>query len=174
MKKILVVQGGGRANGNTAQLVSHFVKGAEESGHTVEVISLVKNEVKGCLGCNACRYGKPCVQKDAFNDIVPKIKEADCIVFASPLYFWTVSARIKAFIERFYCIAEEDDNPPLGRYEKYPVKDCALLMTSADDFFWTFELVVSYYQFAMVNYIGFTDKGMLLAGGWGTRTGTRR
>ena len=77
MKKILVVQGGGRANGNTAQLVSHFVKGAEESGHLVEVISLVKNEVKGCLGCNVCRYGKPCVQKDAFNEIVPKIKDAD-------------------------------------------------------------------------------------------------
>lgn len=73
MKKILVVQGGGRANGNTAQLVSHFVKGAEGIGHSVEVISLVKNEVKGCLGC---------------------------IVFASPLYFWTVSSRIKAFIER--------------------------------------------------------------------------
>lgn len=136
---------------------------AEESGHSVEVISLVKNEVKGCLGCNACRYEKPCVQKDAFNDIVPKIKAADCIVFASPLYFWTVSSRIKAFIERFYCIAEEDSNPPLGRYEKYPIKDCALLMTSADDFFWTFEQAVSYYQFALVNYIGFKDRGMVLA-----------
>ena len=87
MKKILIVQGGGRANGNTAQLVSHFVKGAEESGHSVEVISLVKNEVKGCIGCNACRYGKPCVQKDAFNGIVPQIKEADCIVFASRCIF---------------------------------------------------------------------------------------
>ena len=171
MKKILVVQGGGRANGNTAQLVSHFVKGAEESGHLVEVISLVKNEVKGCLGCNVCRYGKPCVQKDAFNGIVPQIKEADCIVFASPLYFWTVSARIKAFIERFYCIAEEDDNPPLDRYEKYPVKDCALLMTSADDYFWTFEQAVSYYRFTMVNYIGFHDRGMVLAGGCGDTNG---
>lgn len=167
MKKILVVQGGGRANGNTAQLVSHFVKGAEESGHSVEVISLIKNEVRGCLGCNACRYGKPCVQKDAFNSMVPKIKDADCIVFASPLYFWTVSSRIKAFIERFYCIADEESNPPLGRYEKYPVKDCALLMTSADDFFWTFEQAVSYYQFTMVNYIGFTDRGMPLVGGCG-------
>ena len=118
MKKILVIQGGGRAKGNTAQLVNSFVAGAEESGHSVEVISLLKNEVKGCLGCNACRYGKPCIQKDAFNDLVPKIKDADCIVFASPLYFWTVSARIKAFIERFYCIAEEDPDPPLGRYER--------------------------------------------------------
>lgn len=97
MKKILVVQGGGRAKGNTAQLIDSFVKGAEESGHSVEIISLLKNEVKGCLGCNACRYGKSCIQKDVFNDIVPKIKEADCI-------------------------AEEDPDPPLGRYEKYPVK----------------------------------------------------
>ena len=46
-KKILAVQGGGRANGNTAQLVKHFVRGAEEAGHQVEVISLIKNEVKG-------------------------------------------------------------------------------------------------------------------------------
>ena len=173
-KKILAVQGGGRANGNTAQLVKHFVRGAEEAGHQVEVISLIKNEVKGCLGCNACRYGKPCIQKDAFNELVPKIKAADCIVFASPLYFWTLSSRIKAFIERFYCIAEEDPNPPFGRYEKYPVKDCALLMTSADDFFWTFEQAVSYYQFALVHYIGFHDKGMLLAGGCGDTNGKPR
>lgn len=43
-------------------------------------------EVNGCIGCNACRYGKACVQKYDFNDLVPKIK---------------------AFIERFYCIAYE-------------------------------------------------------------------
>ena len=170
-KKILIIKGGGRPNGNTAQLIDSFAKGAEEAGHNIEIISLMKNEVKGCLGCNACRYGKPCVQKDSFNELVPKIKVADCLVFASPLYFWTVSARIKAFIERFYCIAEEDPNPPLGRYEKYPIKDCALLMTSADDFFWTFEQAVSYYQFALVNYIGFHNKGMLLAGGCGDTNG---
>lgn len=171
MKNILIIMGGGRPKGNTAQLIASFQKGAGEAGHHVETVSLIKNEIKGCLGCNACRYGKPCIQKDGFNGLVPKIMAADCIVFASPLYFWTLSARIKAFIERFYCIAEEDSNPPLGRYEKYPVKDCALLMTSADNFFWTFEQAVSYYQFAMVNYIGFCDKGMVLAGGCGDTNG---
>ena len=170
-KRILIIKGGGRPNGNTAQLIDSFIKGAEEVGHSVEVISLMKNEVKGCLGCNACRYGKPCVQKDSFNELVPKIKSADCLVFASPLYFWTISSRMKAFIERFYCIAQEDPNPPLGRYEKYPVKDCALLMTSADDFFWTYDQAISYYQFTLVNYIGFHDKGMLLAGGCGDTNG---
>ena len=155
MKKILIVQGGGRSKGNTAQLADAFRKGAEDAGHSVETVSLLKKEVKGCSGCNACRYGKPCIQKDSFNEMVPMIKEADLLVFASPLYFWTISSRIKAFLERFYCLAQEDPNPPLGRYEKYPVKDCALLMTSADNFFWTFEQAVSYYQFTMVNYIGF-------------------
>ena len=171
MKQILVIQGGGRPKGNTAQLVTSFVKGVENAGHSVEIISLNKTEVKGCLGCNACRYGKPCIQKDGFNDLVPKIKSADCIVFASPLLFWTISSKLKAFIERFYCIAEEDPNPPLGRYEKYPIRDSALLMTSADNFFQTFEQAVSYYQFAIVNYIGFHDRGMLLAGGCGDTNG---
>lgn len=171
MKNILIVAGGGRPKGNTAQLIDAFIKGAEEAGHSVEKVSLLKTEVKGCLGCNACRYGKPCVQKDGFNGLVPKIKEADLIVFASPLYFWTISSKLKAFIERLYCIAEEDPNPPYGRYEKYPVKDSALLMTSADDLFWTFNQAVSYYQFAIVNYIGFHDKGMVLAGGCGDTNG---
>ena len=170
-KQILTVLGGGRPKGNTAQLAEAFIQGAEAAGHRVETVSLVKNEVKGCLGCNACRYGKPCVQRDAFNGLVHTIRAADCIVFASPLYFWTLSARVKAFIERFYCIAEEDPAPPLGRYEKYPVKDCALLMTAADDFFWTFRQAESYYKFALVNYIGFHDRGTLLAGGCGDTNG---
>ena len=171
MKKILVIQGGGRPKGNTAQLVESFARGASDAGHCCEIISLAKYEVKGCLGCNACRYGKPCVQKDAWSELVPKITWADCIVLASPLYFWTISAKLKALIERFYSLAEADPNPPLGRYEKYPSKDCALLMTSADHFFWTFELAVSYYQFTLINYIGFHDKGMLLAGGCGDTNG---
>lgn len=75
MKKILIIQGGGRANGNTAQLVNSFAEGAKSAGHEVEILSLQKNEVKGC----------------------------------------------------------------------------ALLMTAADNFFWTFEQAVSYYQFALVN-----------------------
>ena len=87
MKHILIVQGGGRANGNTARLAESFARGAESAGHSVETVSLIKNEVKGCLGCNACRYGKPCVQKDSFNQLIPKIQWADCIVLASPLYF---------------------------------------------------------------------------------------
>lgn len=143
MKKILIVQGGGRPGGNTAQLADAFARGAADAGHQVDRISLSRVQVNGCTGCNACRYGKPCVQKDGFSELIPQIRAADLIATASPLYFWTLSARLKAFIERFYCLAERDDDPPLGRYERYPVRDCALLMTSADDLFWTFEQAVS-------------------------------
>lgn len=171
MKNILVIQGGGRKSGNTSQLVKSFVKGAVDAGNQVEVISLMEYDIKGCMGCNACRYGKRCIQNDQFNELVPIVKEAHLLVFASPLYFWTLSSRMKALIERFYCIAEEDLNPPFGRYEKYPKKDCALLVTAADNYFWTFSQVTSYYQFTMVNYMGFHDKGMLLAGGCGDTNG---
>ena len=54
MKNILVIQGGGRVNGNTSQLVDAFIRGAKETGNFVENISLNKTEVKGCIGCNAC------------------------------------------------------------------------------------------------------------------------
>ena len=170
-KRILIVQGGGRPKGNTFQLVQAFINGAGEAGHQLDYVSLNRLTVNGCLGCNACRYSKPCIQKDDFNVIREKMKKSDCLIFASPLLFWTISSNLKAFIERFYCVAAEDPDPPLGRYEKYPQLDCGLLMTSADNFFWTYEQAVSYYQFAIVNYIGFRDLGRLLAGGCGDTNG---
>ena len=171
MKKILVLVTGGRPRGNTRQLADAFAQGAREAGHEVQVLYLQNKEIRGCLGCNACRYGKPCVQKDDFAALVPHIAWCDTLVFASPLYFWTICARMKAILERFYSLAQPDDAPPLGRYEAYPKKDCALLMTAADDLFWTFEQAVSYYRFALVNYIGFRDRGMVLAGGCGPTEG---
>lgn len=168
MKKIIIIQGGGRPHGNTAQLSEGFADGARAAGHQVEMIFLSKFEIKGCTGCNACRYGeKPCIQKDSFLEIAAKIREADLTVFASPLYFWSISSQLKALIDRFYSLSQKEPAPTQGRHAAFPVKDCALLMTSADNLFWTFEHAVSYYRFALVNYMGFHDRGMLLAGGCG-------
>lgn len=169
MKNILVIVGSGRPGGNTAQLVAAFARGAGQSGHHIEIVNLVKNKVGGCIGCNKCRWGKPCVQKDDFNSIVPKIKSADLIVFASPMYLFSWSSRIRAFLERFYSLLEPDPDPPLGRYGRYPfIRDCALLMTAADGDFWTFEQVMSEYRFTLVQYMGFNDKGHVLAYGCGS------
>lgn len=170
MANILVISSG-RPHGNTSQLVDSFAKGARDAGHQAEIISLLQTKLEPCLGCNICKQGKPCIQKDDFTNLVPKIHQADLLVLASPLYYWTISARTKAFLERLYSISVPDPAPPLGRYEKYPRKDCALLMTAADNLFWTFNQATAYYQFAVVNYLGFRDRGMLLAGGCGDSSG---
>jgi len=130
MKNILAVIGGGRPKGNTEQLVDAFAQGAETAGNQVEKILLRKTEVKGCTGCNACHRTGFCVQKDDFNSLIPKIRKANLIVFASPLYYWTISSQLKAFIDRFYSIEEKE--LPLHSHEKYAQKDSVLLMTAAD------------------------------------------
>lgn len=86
--------------------------------------------MKGCTGCNACHHTGFCVQKDDFNSLIPKIRKANLIVFASPLYYWTISSQLKAFIDRFYSIEEKE--LPLHSHEKYAQKDSVLLMTAAD------------------------------------------
>ena len=173
MKKILVIVGSGRKDGNTDKLSDAFIAGALKSGHQVTKIHLGEKTISGCIGCNACRWGKACILEDDMDEIYPHYDECDMIVLASPPYFWTITARTKAFLERLYATAEEDDNPPKGRYEKYAVKECVLLMTAADDNFWTFGQALSYYHFTCVNYLGWTDRGTVLAGGCGGSPGRR-
>jgi len=165
MRNILVIVGSARKKGNTDVLADAFIKGAEDAGHRVIKFHLGEVQVNGCLGCDACRFEKPCVQPDDMQDIYRTLAECDTVVMASPLYYWTISARLKAFLERLYAIPKVDNNPPLGRYEKYPDKACALIVTAADDLFWTFEHVVSYYRLNVIRYLGWTDKGVFLAGG---------
>ncbi len=155
MKNILVVLGSGTRKGTTAQLADSFMKGAVEVGNKVERVFLGDLSIEGCKGCNACRKRKSCVIQDSMQEIYPLFEKSDVIVFASPLYFWTLSARIKAFIERLYAISEEDT---------YPKKECVLLMTAGDNNFWTFEQAVSYYRF-VTKAIEWEDIGMCLAGG---------
>ena len=71
MKRIMVVIGGGRKHGNTEQLADAFIRGAQEAGHWVDKILLREMRINGCTGCNACRYQRPCVQRDDFNALVP-------------------------------------------------------------------------------------------------------
>lgn len=167
IKKVLVINGGGRPHGNTAQLINSFVKGVTEAGHKAEVISLVKNEVKPCLGCFVCQTGQPCVQKDSFNSMVPKIKEADLLVLASPLYYFAVNARIKAFIERLFSIESKYPRDKANKDPKAPTKDIALLITAGDscNFKKNFDCLNLYYEICFLDWLKFNGKGILLARG---------
>lgn len=164
MRKILAIVGGGIKGGNTDRLIDAYIKGAEEMGHCVTKVFLGDKELAGCHGCGACqKNGNCCIINDAMQDIYPVFKECDTVVLASPLYFWTISARTKAFIDRLYAISVED---------RYPHKDTVLLMTAGDDQFWTFEQPVSYYRF-LTKALGWTDLGMYLAGGCNGEAGKR-
>lgn len=103
MKKVLILAGSPRINGNSSALCDEFARGAVEAGHTVERIDIAKKNVKGCLGCNGCyRNEGICVQKDDMEEIREKMLQADVIVLASPIYFYSMSAQLKAVIDRTY------------------------------------------------------------------------
>lgn len=164
MHKILVIVGSGIKNGNTDRLADAYIKGAEANGHVIYKVFLGDKKIVGCQGCGTCQKGKHiCAIEDVMQKIYPLFKKCDTVVLASPLYFWSFSASIKAFIDRLYAISRED---------KYPHKNSVLLMTAGSNQFWTFEQPISYYRF-VTKAIGWTDIGMCLAGGCNGETGKR-
>ena len=107
-KNILVLMGSPRKHGNTDQMTDEFIRGAQEAGHQVEKICLKDWKINGCLGCGACqRNGGACVQKDDMSDIYEKWLAADVVVLASPVYFYTWSAQIKAVLDRTFAIEQK-------------------------------------------------------------------
>ncbi len=95
MSNIIVLAGSVRKGGNTDQLVQAFASGAEKNNN-VEIISVADYKVNPCIGCNTCfeREGHKCFQKDDMQEIYEKLKVADILVIASPVYFYGVSANV--------------------------------------------------------------------------------
>ena len=103
--KIAVFNGSPR-KANTSAMVQAFIEGATAAGHEVEEYQVGKMKIAGCLGCEYChtKGNGACVQKDDMEKIMPAYKEADMIVFASPIYYFTMTAQMEAAIQRVYCI----------------------------------------------------------------------
>ncbi|SLM31947.1 NADPH-dependent FMN reductase, iron-sulfur flavoprotein [Desulfamplus magnetovallimortis] len=103
--KVVALQGSPRKKGNTAKVLSFVEEELIELGHEVETIYLNNKNIKGCLACGKCKE-KPetvgCVQKDDAPEILQKMVDADLVIFASPLYFWGVTAQLKTIIDRTY------------------------------------------------------------------------
>ncbi|MBO6179750.1 MAG: flavodoxin family protein [Selenomonadaceae bacterium] len=101
--KALVVCGSMRKNGNTNILADEFIKGAKEAGHEAEKVSLRDLTFGDCFGCRACHgNGGICVQKDDIGNVLEKMKSADVIVLASPMYYFTWTGLMKRFLDRTY------------------------------------------------------------------------
>lgn len=98
--KVLVIHASPRAKGNSDLLCDAFIRGAEESGHSAEKISLREKEIHPCCACYACFKTGHCVQNDDMAGILQKAEAADVLVLASPTYFLTMSGQMKVFIDR--------------------------------------------------------------------------
>lgn len=125
-KKIVVITGSPRKNGNSFAMTDAFIKAAEAKGHTVTRFDAAMKKVGGCHACETCyKTGKSCSFDDDFNVIAPYILEADAVVFTTPLYWYSYPAQIKGVIDRLYsfCIAGKDIFN----------KECALIACCEED-----------------------------------------
>lgn len=112
-KRILIINGSPKKNGNTSILISAFTKGAKSKGASVEVVNaaFLKNKVNGCNSCRACQKTKEfaCVIDDDASKVIDKMTRADVIVFATPLYFYGPTAQLKVVIDRMFSLFHWDN-----------------------------------------------------------------
>ena len=125
-KKIVVITGSPRKNGNSFAMTDAFIKAAEEKGHTVTRFDAAMKNVGGCQACETCfKTGKACSFDDDFNAVAPAIMEADAVVFTMPVYWYSIPAQIKGVIDRLFsfCVAGKD----------VAGKECALITCCEED-----------------------------------------
>ncbi len=110
-KKIVVITGSPRKNGNSFAMTEAFIKAAEKKGHTITRFDAALKNVGGCHACETCfKTGKACSFDDDFNTIAPAILDADAVVFTMPVYWYSIPAQIKGVIDKLFsfCVAGKD------------------------------------------------------------------
>lgn len=125
-KKIVVVTGSPRKDGNSFAMTDAFIRAAEGKGHTVTRFDAAMKNVGGCHACEACfKTGNACSFEDDFNAIAPAILEADAVVFTMPVYWYSIPAQIKGVIDKLFsfCVAGKD----------VAGKECALITCCEED-----------------------------------------
>jgi multimeric flavodoxin WrbA len=104
--RILSIQGSPRKSKNTAALLSEYLRGALENQDTHnETIYLQSQDIAPCTGCGSCKNGlDTCIIEDDMQRMYPLIRYADVLVFATPIYWWHMSAQLKTFLDRMYAL----------------------------------------------------------------------
>ena len=100
MSKVLVITTSLRAKSNSDRLAEELIRGAKDAGHEVEQISLKGKEIRFCIGCLSCQNTQNCVQKDDAVRIAEKVKEAETLVFVTPIYYYEMSGQMKTLLDR--------------------------------------------------------------------------
>ena len=100
--KILAVSSSPRKNGNSDLLCDRFLEGAAQAGQEVEKLRLAERDLRPCAACCGCGETHVCVQRDGMAEALEKVLAADVIVLAVPVYFYSMAAQMKIFIDRCY------------------------------------------------------------------------
>ena len=133
MSRVLVISTSLRAKSNSDILAERLAAGATDAGHQVECISLKGKTIRFCTGCLACQKTQKCVQKDDAIEIAQKVKEADTLVFVTPIYYYEMSGQMKTLLDRLN---------PLYTTE-YRFQNVYMLSVAAEDDFFVPEKAVS-------------------------------
>lgn len=161
--KIVVLEGSPNRHGSSNMLADCFKQGAEDAGHTVEIIDAAHADIHPCTGCIHCGYEGPCVQKDDMEKFRRQILDADMMVFVTPLYYYGMSAQLKTLIDRFCAF-----NSSIQR--KHMKSALLAAAWNSDD--WTFEALESHYH-TLVRYLNLQDMGTVLGKGCGSPSMTK-
>jgi multimeric flavodoxin WrbA len=116
-KKILIAKGSPRKAGNSSLLADQAAAGARAAGAEVEVIFLHDLNIQACSGCDSCHVNEDegCNEQDDMRELYPKLRQADGIILASPIYWFTLSAQTKLFIDRWYALEGQKGSALRGK-----------------------------------------------------------
>lgn len=154
-KKVLILSGSPRKDGNSDILCGEFARGASEAGHAVEAIRVAAKKVHPCSACYYCRdHGGKCVHEDDMAGILQKMIEADVLVLASPVYFYSIDAQLKAVIDR-----------TVARWLEVKNKEFYYIVTMADEEAASAETTLACFRGYADCVQGAVEKGVVIAGG---------
>jgi multimeric flavodoxin WrbA len=153
--KVTVITGSPHKKGTSALLADKFIEGAKEEGHEVFRFDAAFENVKPCLACDYCSsHDSECVHKDSISKLSDKLLTTDLVVFVTPVYYYGMSAQIKAVIDRFHAT-----NAKLAGNKK-----AMLLATSYGSDDGTMEALEKMYE-SMLGFLNWEDAGKILATG---------
>lgn len=122
-KRVLIIGASPRKNGNSNRLAEEFARGAVDAGNEAEVIYLYDKQIGFCRGCLVCQNTQKCMIQDDAALIAEKMKEAEVIAFATPIYFYEMNGQLKTLLDRSNPLYPSD----------YAFRDIYMLTSAADD-----------------------------------------
>lgn len=158
-KKVLIFMSSPRKESNTAELCKKFAEGASAAGHEVVQFNAFDLKISPCLACNYCGEHRGCCQPDDMRKIYDAFNDCDVIVLASPLYYYTINAQMKIFIDRLYALG-------LPNGFKYSQKESFLIMTAGENREDLFDPPLRYYNLLLDKMFPWKSRGELCIGGF--------